>query len=159
MKETENYISIMIDGLEKKIEILKNISEFNVKQKTILESEQLELEDFNKTVEEKGKLIENLVSLDSGFEAVYDRVSEDISDNRSVYREQIKIMQKLIAQITELSVKVQSEEARNRELVQDRFGKLKQEIKETRKSNKAVANYYKSMSKIDNSPQFMDQKK
>lgn len=159
MKETESYISIMIDGLEKKIELLNNISNFNVKQKKILESEQLDLEDFNKTVEEKGKLIESLVSLDSGFEAVYDRVKEDIANNKSAYTEQVKIMQKLIAQITELSVKVQSEEARNKELVQDRFGRLKQGIKETRKNNKAVANYYKSMSKIDNSPQFMDKKK
>lgn len=159
MEDIKNYLSIMQEGLEKKITILKSISEMNGKQKTILEDEKMQLEDFEATLEDKGKLVEALIALDNGFEAVYDRVKDGLVANRTAYSMQIKRMQELISEVTDLSVKVQSEEARNKELVQKRFQRLRQNITETRKNSKAVSNYYRSMSRLDSSPQFMDSKK
>lgn len=159
MEDIRNYLSIMQEGLEKKITILKGISEMNGRQKAILEDEKMQLEDFEATLEDKGKLVEALIALDNGFEAVYDRVKDELVADRAVYSMQIKRMQELIAEVTDLSVKVQSEETRNKELVQKRFQKLRQNITETRKNSKAVSNYYRSMSRLDSGPQFMDSKK
>lgn len=159
MEDVRNYLSIMQEGLEKKIIILKSISDMNGKQKEILEDDKMQMEDFEATLEDKGKLVEELIALDNGFEAVYDRVKDGLAANRELYSTQIKRMQKLILAVTDLSVQVQREEARNKELVQKRFTKLRQSITETRKNSKAVSNYYRSMSKLDTSPQFMDSKK
>jgi predicted nuclease with TOPRIM domain len=155
----ENYLSAMEDGLEKKIKLLTKISEINASQKTALEQERLDLEAFDATVEEKGKLVDELVKLDNGFQAVYDRVKEQLATDKSAYAEQIRRMKALITRVTDLSVQVQSEEARNKELVQKQFGRLRQGVVETRKNSKAVSNYYRSMSKLDSSPQFLDSKK
>lgn len=159
MSPIENYISVMADGLEKKIRLLEMISEKNAIQRTILESDKLDLDEFDKTVEDKGQLVDELVALDSGFEVVYNRVKTELADNKGLYTEPIKQLQKLIAQVTELSVKVQTEEAHNKELVASRFGKLRDSIKETKKNSKAVTNYYKNMTRYDSSPQFLDRKK
>lgn len=159
MEDMKNYLSIMQEGLEKKIAILKNISEINKKQKAILEDDKMQLEDFEATLEDKGNLVESIITLDKGFEAVYDRVKTGLTADRAKYEGQIKKMQELISKVTDLSVQVQSEEARNKDLVQKRFSKLRQNISDAKKNSKAVSNYYKSMTKLDSAPQFLDSKK
>ncbi len=157
--EKNNYIDMMTDSLNKKITLLEKISEYNDMQKQVVMAENFEAEDFDGLVEQKGNLIQEINRLDDGFEALYDRVREELQQNKEAYADEIKEMQKLISRIVGLTSSIEAEEKRLKAEVEKQFSKLRQNIKESRKNSKAVSNYYKSMSKIDSEPQFMDRKK
>lgn len=156
----ENCLSILEDSLKKKIEVLKRIHAANETQTAILKEDSVDLEAFDKVVDEKDLYIEELISLDDGFEALYEKVRQELDGNRSKYAEQIKRMQGLITDITDRSVAVQAQEARNKALVEKCFKAERQNLGQSRKNSKAAYGYYQNMSN-KNVPQshFMDQKK
>ncbi|MDE5907474.1 MAG: flagellar protein FliT [Lachnospiraceae bacterium] len=156
----ENYLNILEDSLKKKIDVLKRIQAANEIQTTILKKEPVDLEAFDKTVDEKDLYIEELTSLDDGFESLYEKVKQELDGNRSRYAEQIKRMQGLIADITDRSVAIQAQEARNKALVENCFKVERQNLGKSRKNSKAAYGYYQNMNN-KNVPQshFMDQKK
>ncbi len=105
-------------------------------------------------------MIERLTSLDNGFERLYQKVAEELKENRQIYAEQIKNLQKLITEVTDASVAIQAQEARNKKLIEDYFRKERDGICMNRKTSKAAIGYYKNMSKSAVVlPQFMDSKK
>lgn len=159
MGTTDNYISVMIDGLKKKILILNQIIVHTNREKELLSSDDISMDDFDTNMKEKAELIEKLTVLDDGFTSVFDRVKTELDSNRSKYAEEIKLMKLLVSEITELSVKIQSEEARNKELAQKQFVRLKKDVRSARHNERMAANYYKSMSQLDTEPQFLDKKK
>ena len=78
----ETYVDIMIQSLNKKLSVLDKIIEVNISQKEILENTKAPIEEFDKTVEEKAKLIEQMQQLDSGFEKLYERVQEALKSQK-----------------------------------------------------------------------------
>ena len=156
----ETYVDIMIQSLNKKIQVLDQIIELNQIQKETLEDVKGEIEQFDKTVEGKTQLIEQMQQLDSGFEKLYARVQEELQSNRENYTEQIKMMQSCIRQITDKSMEIQAQEARNRDLMIRKFAYVKETAKSVRTNSKAASQYYKNMMKLNYvDPQFMDNKK
>lgn len=156
----ETYIQIMLQSLEKKSKVLDQIIQLNEQQKTVLESADSPVEDFDETVEKKSALIEQLEQLDSGFEKLYDRVREELQTNKDAYRDQIRKMQEYIRVVTDKSVQIQTQEARNKDLMTSKFTRVKKQARQVRANSKATSSYYQSMSRtsvID--PQFMDDKK
>lgn len=156
----ETYIQIMLQSLEKKNKVLDQIIQLNEQQKTVLESADSPVEDFDETVEKKSALIEQMEQLDSGFEKLYDRVREELQTNKDTYKDQIRKMQDYIRAVTDKSVQIQTQEARNKELMTSRFARVKKQARQVRANSKATSSYYQSMSRtsvID--PQFMDDKK
>lgn len=156
----ETYIQIMLQSLEKKSKVLDQIIQLNEQQKTVLESADSPVEDFDETVEKKSALIEQMEQLDSGFEKLYDRVREELQTNKDTYKDQIRKMQEYIRIVTDKSVQIQTQEARNKELMTSRFARVKKQARQVRANSKATSSYYQSMSRtsvID--PQFMDDKK
>ena len=113
----ETYISIMLQSLKKKAAVLDEIIRLDDLQKDRLTDSECPVEDFDQTVEDKGKLIEQLGQLDSGFEKLYAQVSEELQDNKEQYADEIRQMQSLIRSITDKSVKIQAQEARNKDLM------------------------------------------
>lgn len=154
-----SYLALMIDSLNKKIAVLEEITRINEVQKTYVSDDKFDIEAFDGTVEEKGKLIEEINKLDDGFEALYDRVRDVLQGNKADYADEIHTMQSLIKRIVELTASVEADEKRIKADVENQFSKIKQAVKETRKSSKAVSNYYKNMTKLNSEPQFMDKKK
>ena len=108
----------------------------------------------------KQALINELESLDKGFETVYDRVKEELNVNRNAYREIIETMQKKIVSITELTVKIQAVEERNKAKADSVFAMKRNQVKNVRVSNQTVARYYKNMAGQHQSGQsyFLDTK-
>lgn len=156
----ETYIQIMLQSLEKKSRVLDQIIQLNEQQKTVLESADSPVEDFDETVEKKSALIEQMEQLDSGFEKLYDRVREELQTNKDTYKDQIRKMQDYIRAVTDKSVQIQTQEARNKELMTSKFARVKKQARQVRTNFKATSSYYQSMSRtsvID--PQFMDDKK
>lgn len=155
-----NYILILLQDLKKKDLVLDRIIDANKRQKEALEDPNLDPDDFDKLVEEKSLLIEELERLDNGFEQIYSRVKEELQGNKEKYKEEIRQMQKLIRGLTEKSATIQTGELRNKELMQKKFSEVKKQVREIRASQKVVNQYYRNMMKsnyID--PQFMDNKK
>ena len=108
---------------------------------------------------QKGELIDKLLELDKGFDALFERVKASIGDNKQAYSEQIKQLQGLIKEITALSVKVQAQESRNKVIVGRKFNRMKADIQNAKKSTKTASAYYKVQRNIDYATQFMDKKK
>lgn len=156
----QTYIAIMIQSLEKKEQVLDKIIELDTVQKNQLEDPNLTPDDFDDVVEQKSKLIEQLDNLDSGFEKLFERVKEELEGNKEAHKEEIRIMQDHISNITDKSVKIKSQEARNKALMTNKFNGIKKQARQVRKGTNVASKYYQSMTKtgyVD--PQFMDNKK
>jgi len=159
MGTTDNYVSIMIDGLKKKIIILNQIIGFTNKEKDLLQVESFDMNAFDANMKEKSAMVEQLTTIDDGFTTVFNRVKAELETDKSKYEDQIKQMKILVSKITELSVKIQSQEVRNKELAQKQFGSIKKELTTAKRSGRMASNYYKTMNMVDTEPQFLDKKK
>ena len=156
---SEQYVDIMLQSLKKKEQVLKEIIDQNHRQREILEDVNGNAEDFDATVEAKAKLIEQLEQLDSGFQKLFDRMKEELEGNREAYADQIREMKQYIRSVTDKSIEIQTQEARNKDLMTSKFASVKKQVKTMRKSSAAVNEYYKTMSKLNYvDPQFMDGK-
>lgn len=142
-----------------KEQVLDRIIELDIKQKNQLEDPQLTPDDFDEVVEAKSRLIDQLNNLDSGFEKLFERTKEELNGHKEDYKEQIRTMQEHIRSITDKS-KIQSQEARNKDLMTLKFASIKKQAREVRVGTQAASRYYKSMSGTGYmEPQFMDNKK
>lgn len=153
------YMDMLVECLEKKNQILDNLTAINKKQTELIQNDDFNLDEFDKCVDEKGNLIDNILKLDSGFEGLYNKVGKVVADNPSAYKEQLSKMQKLITEVTEKSVSIQAEEERNKALIESRFSREKKRIKSGRSQSKVAMDYYNSMNKLNHvDSQFWDKK-
>ena len=142
-----NYLSILEESLRKKLMVLEEIQIYNEKQYKSFSVEEVDMAEFDEAIDEKNRLIEQLNKLDDGFESLYANISEQLKREKSKYVEQIKNIQDLIRQVTEKSVSIQAQEARNKALIEAYFAKEKKQIREGRVSSKAAYGYYKNLDK------------
>lgn len=157
---TENYLKVLEESLERKLQIMAKIQECNLSQQGILQAQNVNLDEYDKFVDQKGALIEELMALDSGFENLYRNVEQELQNNRQKYTAEIKHLQELVTRVTEESVKIQAQEARNKKQVEDYFRKERAGIAQNRKNSKAAFDYYKGMSGSGYvTSQFYDNKK
>lgn len=156
----KNYLQILEQSLKKKIAILNQIRLKNEEQRVMLLDENLLPDDFEKNTEEKGTLIDKLELLDQGFEEIYRRVHETLDTGKEQYKDEIQKLQGLIRQVTAAGNSIQAEEKRNYKLAQEKFSSVKKQVREIKSSQKAVSEYYRSMTKTNYvDAQFMDNKK
>ena len=155
----KDYVIMLRESLEKKVELLTLIQKKNARQKEILLDELSTPDELDDNFAEKGKLVDQIVALDDGFEVLYEKVKDALDKDRAAYAEEIRKMQELIPQINDLSNQVQAEEQRNRNLASNRFTSIKQRVQKVRTSQRAANVYYQNMMKRNNiDPQFMDHK-
>lgn len=155
-----DYIKIMVESLEKKRDILDKITEQNRQQKLLLSDPNLLPEDFEKNMENKSRLVEQLNLLDEGFGQMFERVKETLQGNREQYAAEIAAMQELIRDITAKTNAIQAQEVRNREDVTRKFAEVRDQVKGVRNSQKVVRQYYQNMVKQSSfSAQVIDNKK
>ena len=155
----ENYLKILEEALEKKSRVLDEIAGYNEEQEKIFSGDKADLEQFDEYIDKKDALIEKLSRLDEGFETLYANVSEQLKMNKAQYADQIRRLQTLVREVTDKSVSVQAQEARNKALIERYFAKQRENVRSSRKNSKAAYDYYKSMSAINGmTAQFMDKK-
>ncbi len=154
----ENYLQILEESLFKKKDILGQITAESKHQESVLKEDKISLEKFEETVDRKATLIEELERLDQGFERLYDRIRDQLMENRELYQEQIDRFKQLISDITDASVSIQAQEARNKMLADKLFADNRSGLKDDRIRSKQAYDYYKRMSGSIVSPRFMDKK-
>lgn len=156
----ESQLTILSESLDKKLEVLRKIQEYNRRQEEVFSAEKVDMSLFDDAVEEKQRLIDEVVRLDDGFEIMYEKLAGELEGNRQRYAAQIRELQAKVAEVTELSVSVQAQEARNKKLIESYFAKERANIGQRRKSARSAFDYYKSMSSTGYAqPQLYDSKK
>lgn len=163
---TESYLEMMVRSLDRKIEILNRIEQENRKQRDLLDfpvqekeaEEVFEEEAFQRTVEEKGRLIEELLKLNEGFDLLFAKVQKELSGQWDDYRSQVRTMQEKIRMVTELSSRIQVQEQRNKALVDRYFSEERTKIKIGKRSTASAMKYYQTMNKTQHvGPQVFDE--
>lgn len=163
---TESYLEMMVRSLDRKIEILNRIEQENRKQRDLLDfpvqekeaEEVFEEEAFQRTVEEKGRLIEELLKLNEGFDLLFAKVQKELAGQWDDYRNQVRAMQEKIRIITELSSRIRVQEQRNKALVDRYFSEERTKIKIGKRSTASAMKYYQTMNKTQHvGPQMFDE--
>lgn len=159
MNEEIMYINVLITSLQKKISILEDIQRETERHTQLLQKDDTSIDDMDSIFDKKEKLIEKLNETDKGFETIYSRVQGVLTSQPSKFKEQVKQLQELIKQITELSVNLQAQEHRNKEYMENFIIKQKKEIRDMKSNNKAALQYYQNMANQHRGQSyFLDQK-
>lgn len=139
------YVDALLESLLKKKRILQNIISLTKDQQELLSAEETDVGEMERTLDMKDMYIGQLEEIDRGFQAIYDKLAEDLKQNRMLYREEIKRMQEVIREVSELGMRIQALEQQNKPRFEQYFAKEKQEIRQFKVSNKTAANYYRNM--------------
>lgn len=151
---------ILLQSLEKKTLLLDRMIQQNSVQEEILKADDLDMDAFDEAINKQGSYLEELDRLDQGFEAVYDRVRQELIQDKERYRAEIIRMKELIQQITDKIVTLNAGNMRNKVLAENQFKKKRISIGTGASKNKAARNYYNNMNNLNYvSPQFYDSKK
>ena len=151
---------ILLQSLEKKNELLDHMIRQNAVQEEILKREEFDMDAFDEAIDKQSGYVEQLERLDRGFESVYDRVRDELMENRERYRDEITRMKEQIQQITDKIVTLNAGNMRNKMLAENQFKKKRQEIGTGASKSRVAKNYYNSMNNLNYvSPQFYDNKK
>ena len=166
--DTQNYLDIMIDSLAKKEELLKQIVDYNEIQQTIVTASEFKEEAFEKNIADKGAVmieehqavVEKILRLDEGFNSVFNRIKEELQTNKKKYAKDIERLKTLVASVTELGVRIQAQELRNKQLVEKRFAQMRKELSQAKRTTSTANAYYKSVNNLNQyESHFLDQKK
>lgn len=151
---------ILVESLEKKSRILDEIIRENETQERLFKQEDLDMEALDASSDRMSALADKLELLDEGFESVYDRIRQELIDNKAAYRDEIRQMQALIAEITEKVVGINAARMRNKLQAENHFKKSRQQIGKASSKMKASQNYYNNMNRLSYvDSQFYDTKK
>ena len=155
------YISILIDSLKKKIEVLERLRNDTEKQEEILSRDELDFDAFNKTIESKEKSLTRLSELDDGFLEVYEKVAPLFKNDKESYENEITYLKELVRRVTDYSTMLTALEERNKVKLSIHLNRGKQRIKEYKQSSKTVAAYYKNIAnkRTPEGSTFYDRKK
>ena len=141
----KNYIQILEDSLEKKIDVLRQLQVLCQEQANILQDDGSTPEAFEENIDRKGQLIEHLERLDQGFEQLFAKVEQTLEADRDQYADAIRHMQEMIREITQRSSNLQVLEKQNSELAKAKFSQIRTQTKEIRQSRKVVNSYYQNI--------------
>ncbi len=145
----DDYVQIMIESLSKKSELLDKIISSNEEQHECVANktfDEVDWDSFNLIVEQKQQVIDRIVKMDDGFQTLYDRVKEQLNEDKNKYADEIREIQRLIGIITDQGAKITTGEERNRKIIEKTFSNRKKENKRTRNSLKVASSYAQTMS-------------
>lgn len=154
------YVKVLVDSLQKKQSALKALLEITKQQEQLLQAEELEENSFLETIRRKQIYIDQITELDSGFEGIYNRVKQELDEDRDKYADDIAIMQNLISLITDLGIGIEALEQRNKVKMDMILSDKKDQVRTKRVNNTAANSYYRNMINQQYSQSyFLDKKK
>lgn len=149
MENIDNYLQILIDCLDKKEVLLDRIIEKNRKQYECVKGKEYDSVDwdaFNLLVTEKDIAINRIIEIDDGFDETYNIIKDEVVANKERYRDKVVILKEQIGKLTDKGVRIQADEERNRQIIDNLFSKTRQDIKKQRTGINVANAYYKTMS-------------
>lgn len=153
------YLGIMLDTIGRKKKVLEEIYSVTVEQDHLIMAEEFNTDSFSATLEKKEKLINKLEELDSGFTSTYNRISDLIKDQAFEQADKIRMLQNCITEVTELSVRIQALEKKNRTGMESKQKTARQGKKKFTVNRQTADKYYKTQAGISgNNSVFIDKK-
>lgn len=143
-------LEVMIISLDKKREALLEIFLYTKEQERLLKMEEFDMDGFNNIIKNKQVYIDQINEMDDGFEATFERIKPNIVHSPSLYQDDVNKMKELIKEIGELSISIQVQEERNQQKFNKIGERMRQEVKNYRKSKKTVTNYYNTVNNPTN---------
>lgn len=160
MSNINTYLNILTDSLDEKSDVLKKIYEVTKRQNEYVNTSKIDLEEFDIYITEKQQYIDRLDILDSGFQSTFDRISDELKQNINLYKDKLRILKNKITIASEIGIKIQVLEEKNKIIMEEYFRNRKREIKKFKKSKKTATNYYKNMNdSFKEQSYFLDKKK
>lgn len=153
------YIQLLAETLQKKSGVLNQLMNLTLQQEKLIMSDDFGEDEFQKLITLKEEQIGELAKLDQGFERLYESVKTELTEKKYNYEAQINLLKELITHITDLNVKLQALEQRNKSRLEVIFAKRRKDIKSARISSRTATNYYKTMSGQHEIPSFFYDKK
>lgn len=153
-------LQLLIEALEKKKGVLGDILIKSEEQKELVGAPKLDMERFDRLVDDKSDLLTQMEQIDQGFDAVYHRIKEELVDKKQSYKTEIERLQQLIKDTLDLGAQIHATEARTKDSMSNALLTSRQELVKKRVTSKSVMDYYKAnsqMSAMD--PYFIDKKK
>lgn len=155
-----NELQLLIESLEKKEGILKQILNQSRIQLKVAEAEELDAERFDKLVDEKTALLEEMEKLDKGFDSTYQRIKEELLAHKDQYKKEIATLQKLIADGVDLGAQISATEGRTKDKLAVSLIRSRKELAKKRVSSKVATDYYKTSNNLKYVDSlFLDKKK
>ncbi len=139
------YVNMMVDVLKRKERILTDLLKMTREQEELLKQEEMDQERFHEILDEKGELIEELNEIDEGFDALFQKVEQEIRMHREQYRDHIAEMQKRIGVVSELGIQIQALESQNSEHLKVYLAAQRKRIRDFHVNQKTASNYYQNM--------------
>lgn len=145
MDYSQTYIDLMIDSLKEKMNILDELLTLSKKQGECIRGKQADTPAYDELYQKKDQLIQALLDLDAGFEKMFQRVKEELDQNREAYKDHIILMQNLIRQLTDKSVSLQAVELRNKDAMEQYLKGERETIRQFHNNSRASDLYYQNM--------------
>lgn len=139
------YVNMMVDSLKRKQQILSYLYECTKEQEQLLKAEEMDADSFQRLVDVKGERIDELNTIDDGFDTLFNLVKQEVQVNRQEYRDEICQMQELITEISELGVRIQVLEQQNCDHFKIYLARQRKAIREFHVNNKTAGAYYQNM--------------
>ena len=121
----------------------------------------MDVDGFDRIVEKKYELLNEMQELDNGFDSVYKKIGKMLADNKEMYKSEILQMQNLIRTITNIGMELESLEQKNKTKFNTYIRNKRHAINDFKQSNRVATSYYQNMSNQHRVWQshFLDQKK
>ncbi len=160
MNETGMYVGILSDSLKRKKAYLDEIAELTVKQGELAAQDKFDEEAFGETVDKKETLINNINEIDKGFTSVYDRIRENLLQEKDIYKVELKNIQALINSCMDKGNEIEVLEERNRQKLEVIFAGERKNLRQVKNSRSVANRYYKTMANgMVNDAMLYDRKK
>jgi len=148
MSDSRNFIQILIDTLQKQVEVLKEILEITQEQSVIAQDSEFDEIMLEKSLNKKEVLIARLNELDDGFTSVYGRVRSEVKDRQELYKDELRQMQELIKECTDLGVNIRVLEERNREKLTQCFASKHKQYGSKQTAASVASRYNQTMNNM-----------
>ena len=106
----ESQLTILSESLDRKLEVLQKIQEYNKRQEEVFSAEKVDIRQFDAAVEEKQHLIDEVVRLDDGFEILYEKLAKELFLSRPYLSRRFK--EETGESLTDFILKEKTEEAK-----------------------------------------------
>ena len=154
-----NELSILIETLQKKEEVLREILKKSKEQLEIVKAEEFDEEAFDDHFNDKDDLIEELNRLDDGFDGIYNRIRLELKENLESYKPQVASLQQLIRLTMDIGSEIHQTENKVKDALPNALSQKKRSLLDKRVTATGVANYYRASKMMDlQDPYFMDHK-
>lgn len=147
MNNVNTQLDLLMDVLQQKVQSLQGILTCTTNQTALLERGEFDFDAFDNLMKEKEVLIDKVIDMDEGFQAIYNKVKGIIEMQPTLYKEKIQTMKQFIIKIGDLSVAITVQEGRNKNQMDLKAKTDKNKGKDFSHNKKIVANYYSNMNK------------